>query len=103
MGLLILSFFLIEVLLIYNVVLVSGVQQSDSIIYIYRYRYILFFIFFSIIGNYKIWNTVPCAIQQVLVVYLFYTLWCVSVNPKLLVYPSPHFPPLVTISCFQCM
>ena len=30
-------FFLIEVWMIYNVVLVSGVQQSDSVIYIYVY------------------------------------------------------------------
>ena len=50
------SFFsLIKVQLIYNVVLVSGVQQSDSVIYT----------FFSIIGYYKILNIVlyrvgPC-------------------------------------------
>ena len=30
------------------------------------------FIFFSIIGYYKILSRVPCAIQQVLDVYLFY-------------------------------
>ena len=36
------SFFLIEVYLIYNVVLISAVQQSDSVIYIYIYIYILF-------------------------------------------------------------
>ena len=58
--------------------LVSGIQQSDShiyirvYIYIYIYAYIFFFRFFSIIGYYKILNIVPCAIQQVLVVYLFY-------------------------------
>ena len=50
-----LFFFLIEVQLSYNVVLVSDVQQSDS--------YIYFFIFFSIIGYYRILNIVPCAIQ----------------------------------------
>ena len=37
-------FFLTEVWLIYNVVLVSGVQQSDSVIYIYIYIYIYLFI-----------------------------------------------------------
>ena len=36
--------------------LVSGVQQSDSVlyIYIYIYIYIFFFRFFSLIGFYKI-------------------------------------------------
>ena len=47
-----LIFFLIEVLLIYNV---SGVQQSDSVIYIY--------IFFFIMVYYRILNIVPYAIQ----------------------------------------
>ena len=51
--------------------LVSGVQHSDSVIYISIY--ISFFRFFSLIGYYKILSIVPCAIQQVLVVYLFYT------------------------------
>ena len=45
--------------IIYNVVLVSGVQQSDSV----THTYIFFFIFFSIIVYYKIWNIVPYAIQ----------------------------------------
>ena len=47
-------FFLIEVL-IYNIVLVSGVQQSDSVIY----AYLSFFRSFSLIGYYKILNIVP--------------------------------------------
>ena len=72
-------FFLIDVQLIY----ISGVQQSDSYIYIY----ISFFRFFSIRGYYKIFNIVPCAIQQVLAVYLFYIQQCVYVNSKLLIYP----------------
>ena len=49
----------IGVELLYNVVLVSGVQQSDSVIYIY----IFFFRFFFITGYYKILNIVPCAMQ----------------------------------------
>ena len=49
----------IEVYLIYNVLLVSGIQQSDSVIHIY----LSFIRFFSIIGYYKILNIVPCAIQ----------------------------------------
>ena len=36
-----LSFFLIEIYLIYNVVLISDVQQSDSIIHIYSFLYSL--------------------------------------------------------------
>ena len=59
--------YLIEVQLIYHVVLVSGIQESDSVlhVYIYIYIYIFFFRYFSIIGYYKILNTliVPCAMQ----------------------------------------
>ena len=91
------TFFLIEVQLIYNVVLVSGVQQSDSAIYIFFFR------FFSLIDYYKILSIFPCATQQVLVGYLFYVQQCVCVNPKLLIYPAPlpTFSPLVTISLFS--
>ena len=83
--------------MIYNVTLVSCVQQSDPVcvcvcvyiyiyIYIYIYThthiyiythtrthiYICSFRFFSLIGYYKILSRVPCALQQDLVVYLFY-------------------------------
>ena len=40
--------------------------------HIYTHTYISFFRFFSIIGYYKTVNIVPCAIQQVLDVNLFY-------------------------------
>ena len=50
--------YFIEVQLIYNVVLISAVQQIDSVIYIYIY-----FIFFSIMVYHRILNIVPCAIQ----------------------------------------
>ena len=43
--------FFIEIQLIHNVVLVSGIQQSDSVI------------LFSLIGYYKILSIVLCAIQ----------------------------------------
>lgn len=49
----------IEAELIYNV-LVSGVQQSESVIFIYIYIYTLI-ICFSIVGYYKI---ISCAIQS---------------------------------------
>ena len=39
---------------------------------LYTHTYILFFRFFSIIGYYKILNIVPCVIQEVLVVHVFY-------------------------------
>ena len=57
------------------------------------YVYMFFLRFFSIIGYYKILSIVPCAKQQVLVVYLFYRQQCVYVNPKLLIYPPErkHF------------
>ena len=61
-----LVFFKIEVYLIYNVVSISGIQQSDSVIQIYiyiSYIYIrMFSRFFSILGYYKNLNIVPCAI-----------------------------------------
>ena len=65
MGFFTFFFFLIEVELIYNVVLVSGIQQNDSDIYIDRYThiYIFFVIFFPIMFYYRILNTVSCALQ----------------------------------------
>ena len=66
--------FFIEVELFYNVVLVSTVQQSG----------------------------VPCAIQQVLISYLFYTYWWIYVNPNLPIHTSrPCFPRLVCICLFS--
>ena len=53
--------------MIYNVVLLSDVQPSDSNVFVYIY----FFRFFSTVVYYKIVNIVPCAIH-VLVVYLFH-------------------------------
>ena len=58
--------------------LVSGVQQRDSVMYMF------FFVFFSIMVYYKILNIGLRVIQQDLIVGLFYT-----VNPKLPIYPSP--------------
>ena len=61
-------FYFIEVQLIHNVVLISAVQQSDSVIHMYTF----FFILFSIMVYHRILNRVPCAIQSDLVVYSFY-------------------------------
>ena len=54
-----LIFIFIKVLFIYNVVFVSDVQQSDSVIYIYISPF--FFRFISHIGYYRILIRVPCA------------------------------------------
>ena len=60
-------------------------------IYLSMYIY-SFFRFFSLIGYYKILDIIPCAIQQVLVVYLIYIQQYVCVNPKLLIYLPPLHP-----------
>ena len=61
-------FFFIDIYLIYNIVLVSDIQHSDSDIYIERE--IFFFRFLSLIAYYKILSIVSYAILQVLVSYL---------------------------------
>ena len=70
----------------------SGIQQIVQIC-ISRYVYILFQIV-SMIDYYKILKTVPCTIQQILFVYLFFIQqYFVSFNPTLLIYPPPlSFP-----------
>ena len=70
----VLFFFLIVigVQMIYNVVLVSGVKQGE---YINIHLCICIYTFFSDfyhIGYYRKSIKVPCAIQQVLISYLFY-------------------------------
>ena len=57
-SILFLKFFSIEVQLIYNVVLISAVQQSNSVIQ----KYTFFKKFFSIMVYHRILNIVPCAI-----------------------------------------
>ena len=52
----------IELHLIYNVVTISAVQQSDSAIHTHTH---FFLRFFSHIGYYRMLGSVPCAIQQV--------------------------------------
>ena len=51
----------IGVKLTYNVVLVSGVKQSESVFYIYIYAF--YFRFFSHTGYYRVLSRVHCAIQ----------------------------------------
>ena len=89
----ILFLFLNEVQLIYNLVFIPAVQQSDSVIYIYNvciYIYTLFFIFFSVWLFIRLLSIAPCAVQWALVLIrsLHNTL-----HPLILIYPSPR-PPL---------
>ena len=58
------KFILLKYSWFYNI-LISAVQQSDSVIH----RYTFFFIFFSIMVYPRILNIAPCAIQEDLVVY----------------------------------
>lgn len=55
--------YLIEVYLIYNIVLVSSIQQSDSFTHMHTlthtYIYLQIFRFFSIIGYHKMMSIVP--------------------------------------------
>ena len=46
--------------LIYSLMLISGIQQSDLVMYINIYS---LFTFYSIIDYYKILSIVPCVIQ----------------------------------------
>ena len=56
--------------MINNVVLVLGVQQSDSVVQTHSVVPILFK-FFSHLGCYRVMSRVPYALQQVLVDYPF--------------------------------
>ena len=53
--------FYIALELIDDAVLVSGVQQSDSVIH--TLCYLFFFKLFSLLGHYRILSKVPCAKQ----------------------------------------
>ena len=61
--------------------------------HLYVYIYPLFFRFPSHLGHHRALSRVPCAIQQVLISYLFYTQQCIYVNPNLPIHPTPP-PPL---------
>ena len=61
------NFLKMEVYLIYSIVLVSDIWQSDSVIcvpvYIYNYYVYVIFRFFSLVGYCKTLSTIPCTIQ----------------------------------------
>ena len=80
--------FYIGAQLINNAVLVSGLQQSDSVVHIHES--ILSQIFFHL-GYYRILCRAACAIQQIIVDYLFYIQQSIYINLNLRIYPSPHY------------
>ena len=63
-------------------------QVYNQAIWFYIYIYISLRLL-SLICYYKILNIVLCVIQQVPVALLFCIQQCASVNPTLLIYPSP--------------
>ena len=63
--------------LTYNVVLISGIQQSDSL----RYIHIFFFRFFSIVDYYRILNIVPCAICPYYLSIAYSSVYMLIPNP----------------------
>ena len=68
----------------YNFVLISAAQQSDSVTHIQT----LFLIFFSTMVCHWILNIVPCAIQEDLVAHPSYVFWFASANSKVPLHPS---------------
>ena len=58
-------------------------------------------IYREIIFHHRLLNIISCAIQQKL--YPFYTHCCISVNLKLLIYPSSPFPFWEPKLCFLCL
>ena len=70
-------------------VLVSGIQQSDSVLYMCIY--IFLFRFFSIIGYYKILSVVPCARSSVILMQLLMFEFLRFLNyPVNVVFPSQY-------------
>ena len=59
---------------------------------LYVYLYPLFFGFPSHLGHHRSLSRVPCAIQQALISYLFYTQQSIYVSPNLPIRPTPPSP-----------
>ena len=87
----------IGVELIYNVVLVSAVQQSEPVIHTHIS---LSFRFFSHIGHYKVLSRVPCVMSRFLLVIIFvHSSMYMSISISQFI--PPPLSPLVTISLFS--
>ena len=54
-------------------------KVNSFYIYIYHPLFCVFR-FFSQIGCFRVLSRVPCDIQQILLSYLFYTLWCIYIK-----------------------
>ena len=87
--------YFIEVQLIYNVVLISAVQQNDSVTHIHVYAYI--YIFLSIMVYYRILNIVPCAIQWDLLFILPPFLKCSFENNQVKEFPLKMISKLICL------
>ena len=83
----------IQVWLIYNVVLISALRQSDVVILTF------FFMFFSIVVYHSTLTMVPYTRQQDVVFYPFCIEQFASPNPKLLIHPSPTCFPVGSHKC----
>lgn len=73
---------------------------AEWIGYTYKLIHSFFKRFSFPIGRYRVLSRAPCAIQQVLISYLFYIQECVYVSPNLPVYPSPSLSPSLIINLF---
>ena len=87
-------------------------KRVDSLIHIVCLFVCLFFRFFPLIGYYKIFSMASCAIELVLVGFLFYIYRSIYIlliyssiyaNSKLLSFPSPPLSLLVSISLFELL
>ena len=58
---------IVGVYLLYNIVLVSAVQQSESTLHIYIYIYPLFFGLPSHLGHRRALSRIPRAVQSILI------------------------------------
>ena len=87
----------IEVQSIYTAVLVSGIQQSESVIYIHTLLKSSFQILFLYCSLQSIEQSFLC--YTVGSYYLFYIQQFVYINPNLPIYPPLY--PLITINLFS--
>ena len=86
-----LFFSFIEVRLVYGIVTISAVQQSDSVVHVHTS------ILLQILSHrdyHRLLGRVPCAIQQVPISQSFCASQCAFANPRPTVHPSPLTCPL---------
>ena len=85
--------FYIEVQLIYNLLLVSSVQKSGSFICLHipflSHILLPYWLLQNIDQNSLCYTVGSCCLSNIY--------WCVYVNPRLLIYPSPYLSFLLTI------